>query len=86
MTAGVQPMIEARLAAVVRFVADNEGVSVSRVAKQLGLSQSELSRLLVVLGADASMAGLGLIEWRDQGQRRLLWLSSHGREWLAGKS
>jgi DNA-binding transcriptional ArsR family regulator len=75
--------IEDRLVEVVRFVADNDGVSISRVAKQLGLAQSELSRLLVLLGEDASMAGLGLIECREEGSRRLLSLSRRGREWLA---
>jgi hypothetical protein len=76
-------MIDDQLAAVVRFVADNDGASVSRVAKQLGFSQSELLRLLVLLGEDTSMSGLGLITWRDDGVRRLLSLSSRGREWLA---
>ena len=86
MTGDIHSPIEDRLAAVVRFVADNDGASVSRVAKQLGFSQSELLRLLAMLGEDASMTGLGLVQWRDEGPRRLLSLSAHGREWLAERS
>jgi DNA-binding transcriptional ArsR family regulator len=70
-------MIEERLAAVIRFVGDNEDVSVSRTAKQLGLSQSELLRLLAVLG------DLGLIAAREDGSRRLLSLTADGHDWLA---
>jgi len=76
-------MTAERLAAVVQFIADNDGVSVSRVARRLGLSQSELLRLLAVLGEDGSVGGLGLVVARDDGPRRLLSLTQDGREWLA---
>jgi len=76
-------MIEERLATVIRFVGDNDNVSASRAAKQLGLSQSELLRLLAVLGEDRSVGGLGLIATRDDGPRRLLELTADGRVWLA---
>lgn len=76
-------MIEDRLAAVLRFVDDNDGVSVARAAKQLGLSQSELLRLLAVLGEDRSLGGLGLVAVQEENSRRLLRLTSDGRDWLA---
>jgi len=76
-------MIEDRLAAVIRFVDGNDGVSVARAAKQLGFSQSELLRLLVVLGEDRAMGGLGLIALQDENSRRLLRLTANGRDWLA---
>jgi DNA-binding IclR family transcriptional regulator len=68
---------------LIHFIAENEGAPVSRAAKQLGLSQSELLRLLVVLGDDRSMGGLGLVAARDEGPRRLLSLTVAGRDWLA---
>jgi DNA-binding IclR family transcriptional regulator len=76
-------MIEDRLAAVLRFIDDNDGVSVARAAKQLGLSQSELLRLLAVLGEDRSLGGLGLVALQDENSRRLLRLTADGYEWLA---
>jgi DNA-binding IclR family transcriptional regulator len=75
-------MIEERLAALIRFVGNNDRVSVSRAAKQLGLSQSELLRLLALLGEDRSVGGLGLIASHDEGSRRLLGLTADGRDWL----
>jgi len=76
-------MIEDRLAAVIRFVDGNDGVSIARAAKQLGFSQSELLRLIVVLGEDRAMGGLGLIALQDENSRRLLRLTADGRDWLA---
>lgn len=76
-------MDDADLAAVMWFLADHEGASVARVAKQLGLPQSELLRLLAALGDDAGIGGLGLVESRGDGARRLLHLSERGRAWLA---
>jgi len=76
-------MIEERLAILIRFVGDHGNVSVPRTAKQLGLSQSELLRLLAMLGEDRSLGGLGLIATREDGSRRLLELTADGRAWLA---
>ena len=75
-------MIEERLAALIRFVDGNDGVSVARAAKQLGFSQSELLRLLAVLGGDRSLGGLGLIVLQENGPRRQLRLTADGRDWL----
>ncbi|KFN41205.1 hypothetical protein [Arenimonas oryziterrae] len=76
-------MIEARLAAVLRFVAEHEPASLAKVARQLTLSQSELLRLLAILGDDVAVGGLGLVEIEDAGSRRLLRPSPRGRAWLA---
>lgn len=74
--------MEAQLAGLLRFVAANEGASTARAAKSLGLAQSELFRLLAVLGDDDTLGGLGLVEVRDQADRRCLQLSARGRAWL----
>lgn len=76
-------MDDAALAAVLRFLADHDGASVARVAKQLGLPQSELLRRLAVMGDAAAIGGLGLVEVRGDGSRPLLHLSERGRAWLA---
>jgi hypothetical protein len=63
--------------------------SLPRLCKRLGLSRSELARLLLVLsdpagGGDAGDApdGLGLIEQRDAGGRTLVVLTARGRALL----
>jgi hypothetical protein len=75
--------MDAQLAALLRFVGENEGTSAARAARRLGLAASELQRLLAVLGDDAVLGGLGLVAVRDDGPRRLLALSDAGRDWLA---
>jgi hypothetical protein len=74
--------IEQRLAAIVRFVADNDGSSISRVARQLDLSQSELLRLLALLGDDQSVGGIGLVAVSDEGVRRVVRITAQGRDCL----
>lgn len=76
-------MIDTRLAKLLLYLADNDGASSARVAKQLDLSQSELLRLLSALGSDTSVGGLGLVEARADRSRRLIFLSERGRDWLA---
>lgn len=76
-------MDDADLAAILVFLAAHDGASVARVAKHLSRSQSELLRLLAALGDDAGIGGLGLVESRGDGTRRLLHLSERGRAWLA---
>lgn len=75
-------MTDTALAAVLHFLANNDGASIPRVAKQLALPQSELLRLLAMLGDDELIGGLGLVETRADGTRRLLHLSERGRAWL----
>jgi DNA-binding MarR family transcriptional regulator len=76
-------MTDTRLAQILRYLADNDGASLPRVAKQLALSQSELMRLLAALSDDPSMGGLGLVESKMIDTRRLLFLSDRGRAWLS---
>lgn len=76
-------MTDTNLAAILHFLSENDGASIPRVAKQLALPQSELLRLLAMLGDDEHIGGLGLIDTRDDGTRRLLHLSDRGRAWLA---
>lgn len=76
-------MSDTRLAQIMQFLAENDGASLPRVAKQLALSQSELLRLLAMLGDDASLDGLGLVEARLVESRRLLFLTDRGRAWVS---
>ena len=69
---------EARLASLLHFVAENDGASLAKAAKQLSLAQSELLRLLSELGEH----GLGLLEVRPEESRQVLHLTARGREWL----
>lgn len=74
--------MEQRLAGLLRFVADNDGASSARACKQLGLARSELQRLLVVLGDDGGLGGLGLVATELVDDRLLLRLTHEGRDWL----
>ena len=74
-------MNEELLVRLVRLVADQEGLSMAKSAKQLELSQSQLLRMLTVLGQDRSLAGLDWLEVRD-GEPPRLYVTSTGRRWL----
>jgi DNA-binding IclR family transcriptional regulator len=74
--------MEQRLAAMLRYLAANDGASAARVCKQLGLARSELQRLLVVLEDDAAAGGLGLVRRIEDAGRERLALTPRGREWL----
>lgn len=73
--------------ALLQLLAAEDGQSLPRVAKRLGLAGSELQRLLAALGADPRFDGLDLVEQRveqdAQRERVLLWLTAKGRT-LAG--
>lgn len=69
------------LSSIVKLVADEDGISMAKAAKKLGLSQSQLLRRLSVLGAGAA-GGDGWIEVRDDG-RPCLYLSDSARGKLA---
>lgn len=71
--------------ALLALLVGNDGVSVPRAAKRLGLAASELRRLLVALGDDAQLGGLGLVECRtsERGHARL-WLTERGRALCRG--
>jgi DNA-binding MarR family transcriptional regulator len=64
---------------LLRLLAQEDGQSLARVAKRLGLGASELQRLLTALGADPRFDGLDLVEARADGVRTRLWLTTKGR-------
>ena len=64
---------------VLDLVSSEEGLSVARACKRLGLSRSELQRLLTQLGADASLGGLDLIRIEAEQGRDTLWLTERAR-------
>ena len=75
--------------ALLRLLADEDGVSSARAAKTLGLGASELQRLLVALGDDSRYEGLALVEQRvaparDGRTHASLWLTARGRALCAG--
>ena len=76
-------MIEDQALALLRLLADEDGQSLHRVAKRLGLGLSELQRLLTALGPDPRYDGLDLVEPRVDGERTRLWLTAKGRQLCA---
>ena len=76
-------MSEERALALLQLLAAQDGQSIHRVAKRLGMSLSELQRLLTALGPDPRFDGLDLIEQRQDGERTLLWLTDKGRRLCA---
>ena len=61
------------------LVANEDGMSIHKVAKRLGLSMSELLRLLTTLGNHPQMGGLDLVTRREDGGRDCLYLTEKGR-------
>ena len=76
-------MIEDQALALLQWLADEDGQSLHRVAKRLGLGLSELQRLLTALGPDPRYDGLDLVEPRVDGERTRLWLTAKGRQLCA---
>lgn len=72
-------MSEEAALALLHLLAQDTAVSLPRAAKRLGLSASELQRLLVALGDQPRFGGLDLIEQHREGERVLLRLTSRGR-------
>ena len=68
---------------LLRLLAQEDGQSLPRVAKRLGLGVSELQRLLTALGPDARFDGLDLVQARPDGARTRLWLTDKGRRLCA---
>jgi IclR helix-turn-helix domain len=54
-------MSEDAALAVIRLLAEEDGQSLPRIAKRIGLSASELRRVLAALGDDPRFDGLGLV-------------------------
>jgi hypothetical protein len=69
--------------ALLQLLAQEDGQSLPRVAKRLGLGVSELQRLLTALGPDSRYDGLDLVEPRVDGERTRLWLTEKGRRLCA---
>jgi DNA-binding IclR family transcriptional regulator len=76
-------MSEERALALLRLLAVEDGQSIHRVARRLGMSLSELQRLLTALGPDPRFDGLDLVEQRGDGERILLFLTDQGRRLCA---
>lgn len=69
------------LAILAALAQQNEAISSLRLAKQLGVQQSSLLRALAVLaGAPYAPAGLGWVSVLEQDERKLLALTSLGRQ------
>jgi len=76
-------MSEEQALALLRLLAREDGQSLPRAAKALGLGASELQRLLTALGPDPRFDGLDLVEQRADGARVRLWLTDKGRRLCA---
>jgi IclR helix-turn-helix domain len=71
---------ENRALALLSALANEDGQSLPRLAKRLGLAASELQRLLVALGDDPQFGGLGLVGARNDSRgRNCIWLSARGQ-------
>ena len=66
--------------ALLRLLHAEDGVPLHRATKRLGLSVSEVQRLLAALGPDPRYDGLDLVEARHEGERVRLWLTAKGRQ------
>lgn len=77
--------VDERPLALLALLAENDGVSLPRAAKRLGLAASELRRVLTALGDDPRFGGLGVVECRraERGHERL-WLTERGRALCRG--
>ena len=73
-------MSEDQALALLRLLAREDGQSLPRAARALGLGASELQRLLTALGPDPRFDGLDLVEARADGQRTRLFLTAKGRQ------
>lgn len=66
-------------AALLALLAHEDGMSIHKACKKLGLSMSEMMRLLTLLGADEALGGLALVEREERGGRTCLFLTTRGR-------
>ncbi len=70
-----------RLGQLLELIAEQEGegFSAARACKRLGLSRSELQRMLVILGEDHALGALGLVMVEHSEGRQLLRLTEKAR-------
>jgi DNA-binding IclR family transcriptional regulator len=66
-------------AALLVLLAHEDGMSIHKANKKLGLSMSEMMRLLATLDTNATFGGLNLVERREDGERVRLFLTDKGR-------
>lgn len=71
--------MNARCAALLDLVEREDGISTARACKHLGWSRSELQRCLSLLGEDAGIGGLALLQVEATAGRELLHLSERAR-------
>jgi len=64
---------------LLQLLSDEGEVSMQRATKRLGVSTSELRRMLASLGDDARYDGLDLVVARRDGERIVLSLTDKGR-------
>lgn len=76
-------MSDEQALALLRLLEREDGQSIHRVAKRLGLGLSELQRLLTALGDDPRYDGLDLVRQRADGDHIRLWLTEKGRRLCA---
>lgn len=62
--------------ALLALLLEEDGISIHKACKQSGLSMSEMMRLLTLLGP----SGSGLVEQREAGRRKCLFLTETGRK------
>jgi hypothetical protein len=67
------------VAALLALLLDEDGMSIHKACKRIGLSMSEMMRLLTRLGADETLGGLNLVERQELGGRICLFLTVKGR-------
>jgi DNA-binding IclR family transcriptional regulator len=65
--------------ALLELLAREDGISSARACKRLGLSRSELLRVLTQLGDNAQLGGLDLVRVAHEAGRDTLWLSERAR-------
>ncbi|GAB3258552.1 hypothetical protein GCM10027296_30310 [Chitinimonas naiadis] len=71
--------MEELLLAIMAQLFERDGMSDNQIDKKLGIGMSQLNRALALLGSNAALGGLGLVEARQEGKRRTLWLTEKGR-------
>ncbi len=69
---------------VLHLLCEEDAQSIHRVARKLGLSLSELQRLLTALGDDPRFDGLDLVNQQRHGERTVLRLTERGRALCRG--
>lgn len=75
-------MIDAQLARIMHALKNGEAQSIASLAKKTALAQSELRRLLTVLGENEQFGSLGLIVLDHSNARTMISLSERGKTWI----